>query len=288
MVKIYLYSLKDKKSHELTDGWYSASNPVFSSDGKFVFFTSDRDFNPIYSRTEWNHAYQDMSRIYLVTLAKSTDSPFKPKSDEVEIKQEDKAKKKSDSEKTDPNDIEQKQKQAEQKKKEQQARIVVDIEGKPVMDTRDLIDTVSAMPPGTKVNLGVMRNGDYQKFTVELEERVREGEEVEPVSDDRSEDETSERVGISVANIDGRARQYHGIEEDMNGVVITKVKAVSPAGEENLMRGDVITEANGHEITAVNDLVAEVNQVDEGGYLRLYVHRPRADRSFFAILKLDQ
>lgn len=166
--------------------------------------------------------------------------------------------------------------------------VVVDIEGKPVVDTRDLIDTVSAMPPGTKVNLGVMRNSDYQKFTVELEERVREGEEVESVSDDRSEDETSERVGINVANIDGRARQYYGLEEDMNGVVITKVKAVSPAGEENLMRGDVIIEANGHEITAVNVLVAEVNQVDEGGYLRLYVHRPRADRSFFAILKLDQ
>ncbi len=166
--------------------------------------------------------------------------------------------------------------------------VVVDIEGKPVVDTRDLIDTVSAMPPGTKVNLGVMRNGSYQKFTVELEERVREGEEVEPVSNDRSEDETSERVGINVADIDGRARQYYGLEEDMEGVVITKVKAVSPAGEENLMRGDVITEANGQEIDSVNDLVAEVGRVDEGGYLRLYVYRPRADRSFFAILKLDQ
>ena len=166
--------------------------------------------------------------------------------------------------------------------------VVVDIEGKPVVDTRDLIDTVSAMPPGTKVNLGVMRNGTYEKLTVELEERVREGEEVVPASDDRSEDETSERVGINVANIDVRARQYYGLDEDLDGVVITKVKAVSPAGEENLMRGDVITEANGRAIGDVDDLVAEVNGVDEGGYLRLYVHRPRADRSFFAILKLDQ
>lgn len=86
MDKIYLYSLADQTSHELTNGWYGSSSPIFSSDGRFLFFVSDRDFNPIYSSTEWNHAYQDMSRIYLITLAKSTESPFKPKSDEVEIK----------------------------------------------------------------------------------------------------------------------------------------------------------------------------------------------------------
>ncbi len=86
MSKIYLYSLKDQTTHELTDGWYDSSHPAFSSDGRFVFFVSDRDFDPIYSRTEWNHAYQDMSRIYLITLAKSTESPFKPQSDEVDVK----------------------------------------------------------------------------------------------------------------------------------------------------------------------------------------------------------
>ena len=46
MSKIYLYSLKDQTAHELTDGWYDSSSPVFSSDGQFVFFVSDRDFNP--------------------------------------------------------------------------------------------------------------------------------------------------------------------------------------------------------------------------------------------------
>ncbi len=66
-------------------GTRPASQPAFSADGKYLFFVSDRDFNPIYSRTEWNHAYQDLSRIYFVTLAKETPSPFKPKSDEVLI-----------------------------------------------------------------------------------------------------------------------------------------------------------------------------------------------------------
>ncbi len=88
MTKVYLYSLSAEKTYEVTDGWYSSHSPSFSSDGKFLFFVSDRDFNPIYSRTEWNHAYLAMSRVYLVTLSADEKSPFEPISDEVELKQE--------------------------------------------------------------------------------------------------------------------------------------------------------------------------------------------------------
>jgi len=88
MNKICLYSLDRNEISEVTDGWYESSQPAFSSDGKYLFFVSNRDFNPIYSWTEWNHAYLDMQRIYFVTLAKETKSPFEPKSDEVEVKKE--------------------------------------------------------------------------------------------------------------------------------------------------------------------------------------------------------
>lgn len=91
MSKIYIFSVESGKTFEVTDGWYTSTKPVFSSDGKYLFFVSDRDFNPIYGRTEWNHIYLDMSRIYLITLNKDIKSPFEPKSDEVEIpKQEEK------------------------------------------------------------------------------------------------------------------------------------------------------------------------------------------------------
>ena len=62
---------------------HDAQDPVFSSEGKYLFFVSQRDFNPVFGRTEFNHVYQDMSRIFFVTLAKDTESPFKPRSDEV-------------------------------------------------------------------------------------------------------------------------------------------------------------------------------------------------------------
>jgi tricorn protease len=81
--RVYLHSIDTGKTYAVTDGWYNSLGPCFSGDGKYLFFVSRRDFNPIYSETEWNHAYRDMDRIYLVTLAKDTPSPWRPKSDEA-------------------------------------------------------------------------------------------------------------------------------------------------------------------------------------------------------------
>lgn len=83
MNRVHLFSLEQGKSQSVTDGWYASTHPAFSGDGKYLFFVSKRDFHPIYSETEWNHAYRDMARIYLVTLDKATPSPFHTRSDEI-------------------------------------------------------------------------------------------------------------------------------------------------------------------------------------------------------------
>ncbi len=88
LTKIYLYSLDGKKIHEVTDGWYSSYDPAFSGDGKYLFFVSERDFSPGLSEVELSYYYSSMARVYCVTLAADTKSPFAPKSDEVEIKKE--------------------------------------------------------------------------------------------------------------------------------------------------------------------------------------------------------
>ena len=110
MNKVMLYSVDSKKSTELTDGWFDSGNPVFSSDGKYLFFISNRSFSPSYSWTEWNHAYFDMAKIYFITLSKDTPSPFAPKSDEVTVKKEEKKNdekggKKDEKKKDEPKDV---------------------------------------------------------------------------------------------------------------------------------------------------------------------------------------
>ncbi|MFO8053768.1 MAG: PDZ domain-containing protein [Bacteroidales bacterium] len=89
MSQIFLYNTDEGENHEVTGTWYSSTSPEFSEGGKYLYFVSKRSFSPIYSETEWNHAYRDMSKIYLVTLTKDTPSPFAPENDEVTVQEED-------------------------------------------------------------------------------------------------------------------------------------------------------------------------------------------------------
>ncbi len=88
MGRLFLYSVDSKQSTAVTDGWFPVAGPEFSADGKLLFFISARSFSPTYGQTEFQHVYNDMLRIYFVTLAKDTKSPLAPRSDEVKIKEE--------------------------------------------------------------------------------------------------------------------------------------------------------------------------------------------------------
>ncbi|NPD84535.1 protease [Lentimicrobium sp. L6] len=117
--KVMVYNIDDKSTNAITNDWYDANSPSFSSDGKYLFFVSGRDFNPIYSRTEWNHAYQEMDKIYFVSLEKSTPSPFAPENDEVKIEETDK-------------------KEADKKEEESELSVRIDFDG--------IYDRTIAMP----------------------------------------------------------------------------------------------------------------------------------------------
>ena len=113
---IQLYSLDKKETYEVTDGWFESYQPAFSSDGKYLFFVSDRTFTPRFDGLELNANFNDLSKIYLITLAKDTKSPFAPKSDEVTIKKEEKDSGKKDEGK-------------DKKKEEPKVSVKVDVEG---------------------------------------------------------------------------------------------------------------------------------------------------------------
>ncbi|UYQ90949.1 S41 family peptidase [Chitinophaga horti] len=83
---IQVYNIDTKKVITVTDTWYDSGGPQFSPDGKYLYFVSERDFNPTYSNTEWNHAYTDMSRPYFVRLSAAAKSPLADKNDEVGAK----------------------------------------------------------------------------------------------------------------------------------------------------------------------------------------------------------
>ena len=126
--KVYLFSMADKKPVAVTDNWYAADNPKFSDDGKYLLLSSSRDFKPIFGQEEFENVYRDLERIYLVTLAKETESPLAPRSDEVgkaKEKEKEKEKDKSAEEKK-PED---KKGEAKEAKPKKPVVVKVDLEG---------------------------------------------------------------------------------------------------------------------------------------------------------------
>jgi serine protease Do len=164
---------------------------------------------------------------------------------------------------------------------------VIAVDGQPVKDARALIDAVSTRPPGTRVNLDVVRDGKPLGLKVKLEERPGT-DEVGETGGGEIEDNVGARIGVAVEELTPRLRDVYHARDDVSGLVITRVSPMSPAGEEGLRPGDVITEANGAAVATAEELERQIKDVEQGGYLRLYVYRPQADRFFFAILNLAE
>lgn len=116
---IYLYRIADQKEFQVTDRWYDSGSPTFSTDGKYLIFTSMRDFNPTYGSKEWNHIYGYSNGVYLALLTKDTPSPFLTKDDGS----------KAEPKKVEINVEEGKKKETDEKKKPEGVTVKVDANG---------------------------------------------------------------------------------------------------------------------------------------------------------------
>ena len=76
--QIYVYSLETKAINCLGNGLFSDSNPVFTKDGDYIIFISNRRFEPTYCDIEWELVYQKVAGIYAIALRKDVKSilPF--------------------------------------------------------------------------------------------------------------------------------------------------------------------------------------------------------------------
>ena len=85
---VFLFDIQARKSYQVTDRWYDSYSPLFSTDGKYLFFTSAREFRSQYSAVEWNAAYNVSSLVFVLPLSKDTPNPLKLNSDEYSPKAE--------------------------------------------------------------------------------------------------------------------------------------------------------------------------------------------------------
>ncbi len=129
---IWVYNIPESKKIRLTDGYYSDNSPVFSTDGKYIFFLSDRDFNLDFSSFEFNYVYNKSTRIYAMALKAGEEKLFKDKNDVEPVKEDKKA---------GEEDKDKKPKEpAKEEKKAEPVTVTLDVEG--------INNRIVSLPPG--------------------------------------------------------------------------------------------------------------------------------------------
>jgi len=152
--------------------------------------------------------------------------------------------------------------------------VILEVDGREVANTRELIDYVSNQGPDATVELEILRDGERIKKSVDLAERPSAaGTELEEVEPDES---GIEWLGLRYQNITPGLRSTHGLPEDAVGVWVTEISSRSPLYDEGVRAGEIIniiTEVNGQEVESTEDFEDAVRGAEPGSRLRIYIRR---------------
>lgn len=124
---IYAYDVPAGRLHQLTSGFYADQNPTFDPDGKYLYFSTNRNFSPMYGDFDNSWTYPNATQLAVATLRKDVPNPLAPKNDEVTIKEEEKEEEKADKkEEAEDKDEADEEEKAE---KEEESQLEIDVEG---------------------------------------------------------------------------------------------------------------------------------------------------------------
>jgi tricorn protease len=94
---VFIFSLEEAKSRQVTDGLSDASSAAFDKNGKHLYFMASTDIGPKISGFDMSgYPHQPTRSTYVVVLKKTDPSPLAPESDEEKIAEEKKADEKKD------------------------------------------------------------------------------------------------------------------------------------------------------------------------------------------------
>ena len=137
--------------------------------------------------------------------------------------------------------------------------VITQVDGTPIKDARELARHISGMPPGTTVNLAVLRKGTEKTIPLKLGQLPNEREaRAEPRTNESSGTEVP-RLGLSLAP----AGQVAGSGGE--GVVVTNVDPNGVAADHGLKTGDVILDVGGKKVGTPGDVRDAIREAQRGG-----------------------
>ncbi len=161
-----------------------------------------------------------------------------------------------------------------------QGDVIIGYQGSPVEDAVALQRLVTRTAVGTKAAVKVLRDGREKELTVTI------GEQPDTLRTAKAETEQAEGAlaGLTVQDLDRRTARELGLQDKMQGVVVTSVEPDSFAERAGLMPGDVIREINRQPVRSVNDFEQVSAHLKKGERVLFLINRQGA--SLFLSVKV--
>ena len=147
--------------------------------------------------------------------------------------------------------------------------VIVEFQGKPVLDPRSLQHHVIRTIVGSEVSLAVIRDGHKQS----LKTKILEQQNPTQVAQAGAIEQEGPLAGVAVQNLDSGIAQRLGVEKDVNGLVVMEVTPGSYAERAGLVQGDVISEINRKPVRSEEDFVKLMSHLKEQSSALIFVHR---------------
>ena len=178
--------------------------------------------------------------------------------------------------------------------------VILNFDGKPVSEMRDLPRIVAESPVGKEVTVEIMRDKKREIVKVvlgRLEDSDKAatleqptGEEVVPGEPTEKSPETAEAtsvtvLGMTVAALDTETRKSFAIAESVEGVVVTAIEDGSAARGKGMKVGDVIVEVAQEFVDSPKALQDKISALRETGRrnAHLMIAAPDGDLRFVAV-----
>ena len=148
--------------------------------------------------------------------------------------------------------------------------VILSFDGKNIAQMRDLPRIVAETPVGKSVDVVVLRKGKEENISVTLG-RLEDGEKIiaankngTTVPDD-AKPQTTVVSGMTLVELDAKAREEFKIADDVKGALITAVEPGSAAAEKGIKAGSVISEIGQEAIITPLDVEKRIAALKKDG-----------------------
>ncbi|MDD3618534.1 MAG: DegQ family serine endoprotease [Desulfobulbaceae bacterium] len=162
----------------------------------------------------------------------------------------------------------------------QQGDVIIAVNGTEVTNVSDLRNRIALIPPGTKVDLQVIRDAKKQKFTVTIAEQPADLGQA-GISGDGS----LNRMGLTLQDLTEELAAQFGYSRDQ-GVLIAGVEPGSPAELAGLQAGQLIEEVNKQRVRSLDELRTALERSQAGDKVLLRIRAGEYSR--YVVLQVDK